>query len=197
MTLELAIAWFFTFFPITISPGPANVLLSSSASQYGSQRTLPLMWGIVTVFAVQIAVVALGVGELLLRQPALATGFKYLGAAYMFYLAYKFWRSKGMTGASETKLGFREGAIVQFFNFKALTVPLIMYTQFLDPSTSSRTAYIVLTVALLVLIVSSLLAWVWGGSLLQRFFQSDFGVKWQGKIFAALLTAVGIWMLLR
>ena len=197
MTLELAIAWFLTFFPITISPGPCNVLLSSTSAQFGIRKAMTVLWGIFAVFVVQILVVAVGVGELLLRYPPLFTAFKWLGALYLFYLAYKFFRSTGMTASSETKLGFREGAIVQFFNFKALTVPLIMYTQFLDPATATRPLMIGLTLALLALIIVSLLAWVLGGSLLQRFFQSEFGVKWQGKIFGVMLGLVGLWILLR
>ncbi|MEM7113624.1 MAG: LysE family translocator [Chloroflexota bacterium] len=197
MTTQLAIAWFLTFFPITISPGPANILLSSTSAQYGTQRTLPLMWGIVAVFAVQIGVVAIGIGEILVRYPTLFTIFKFAGAFYLFYLAWQFFRSSGMKSSAETKLGFREGAIVQFFNFKALTVPLIMYTQFLNPATSTRSQVVVLTIALFGLIIGSLLAWVVGGSLLQRIFQSEFGFKWQGKIFAVLLAGVGVWILLR
>lgn len=197
MTVELFIAWFLTFFPITMSPGPANILLSSTASQYGARRTLPVVWGIFVVFILQIGVVAIGIGEILLRFPTLFTLFKIAGAAYLFYLAYLFFQSSGMKASGETKLGFKEGAALQFFNFKALTVPLIMYTQFLNPTTSSQTQFVVLTIALLMLIIGSLLSWVVGGSLLQRFFQSEFGVRWQGKIFGILLTAVALWILIR
>ena len=137
MTIELAIAWFLTFFPITISPGPANLLLSSTSAQFGIRRTLPLMWGIVVVFAIQIGIVGIGIGEIVFRFPQFFTIFKVIGALYLFYLALLFFRSSGMKATSETKLGFREGALLQFFNFKALSVPLIMYTQFLDPATSN------------------------------------------------------------
>lgn len=195
MTTQLAIAWFLTFFPITISPGPANLLLSSTSAQVGTRRTLPLMWGIIAVFALQIAVVGVGVGELVFRFPHLFIIFKVLGALYLFYLAVRFYRSSGMKATGETKFGFREGALLQFFNFKALSVPLIMYTQFLEPSTSTRLQIVVLTIALFGLIIGSLLTWVMGGSLLQRLFQSEFGVKWQGKIFGVLLAAVAVWIL--
>ena len=93
MSVELAIAWFLTFFPITISPGPANILLSSTSAQFGTRRTLPVMWGIVTVFAIQIAVVGLGIGELIFRFPRLFTIFKLLGALYLFYLALRFFHT--------------------------------------------------------------------------------------------------------
>ena len=198
MTIQLAVAWFFTFFPITISPGPANLLLSSTSAQVGARRTLPLMWGIVTVFALQIIVIAVGIGQILFRFPQLFTIFKILGAFYLYYLAYKFFRSAGLKQTNgQVRLGFREGAMLQFFNAKALTVPLIMYTQFLDPGTSTLAQMVILSAALAALIIGSLLAWVIGGSLLQRAFQSEFGQKWQGKIFGILLAAVATWILIR
>ena len=197
MTLELAIAWFLTFFPITISPGPANLLLSSTSAQFGTRRALPLMWGIFVIFALQIVLIGVGIGEVLFRFPQLFIIFKVIGALYLFYLAARFFRSSGLKTNGETKLGFREGAILQFFNFKALTVPLILYTQFLDPSTSTRFQIVVLTIALFGLAISSLLAWVVGGNLLRRVFQSEFGIKWQGKIFGVLLAAVAVWILFR
>jgi len=198
MTFQLAIAWFFTVFPITISPGPANLLLSSTSAQVGTRRTLPLMWGIVVVFAVQIALIGIGIGQVLFRYPQLFTVFKILGALYLLYLALQFFRSSGLKKINEdVKLGFREGAVLQFFNAKALTAPLIMYTQFLDPATSTRTQGVVLTAALFGLIIGSLLAWVVGGSLLQRVFQSEVGQKWQGKLFGVLLAGVAVWILFR
>ena len=196
MNGPLIIAWFLTFFPITISPGPANILLSSTSAQYGVRRTMPVVWGIFAVFAIQILVIALGVGQILFHYPQLFCAFKWAGAAYLLYLAWLFFRSSGLKGGGEAKLGFRTGALLQFFNFKALTVPLIMYTQFLDPASAGRSEIIILTVALFGLIVGSLLTWVIGGSLLQRLFQSEFGRRWQGKIFGVLLAGVALWILL-
>ncbi|MCA9996607.1 MAG: LysE family translocator [Anaerolineales bacterium] len=197
MTFPLAVTWFLTFFPITISPGPANILLSSTSAHYGTRRTLPVMWGIVVVFVLQILAIGIGIGQIIFRFPTLFTACKIMGAVYLLYLAWQFFRASGMKATAETKLGFREGALLQFFNFKALTVPLIMYTQFLDPTTATQTQMVTLTLTLFGLIIASLSAWVIGGSLLQRLFQSEFGVKWQGKIFGVLLTAVAIWVLLR
>ncbi|MEZ4511267.1 MAG: LysE family translocator [Chloroflexota bacterium] len=197
MTFPLAVTWFLTFFPITISPGPANILLSSTSAHYGTRRTLPVMWGIVVVFVLQILAIGIGIRQIIFRFPTLFTACKIMGAVYLLYLAWQFFRASGMKATAETKLGFREGALLQFFNFKALTVPLIMYTQFLDPTTATQTQMVTLTLTLFGLIIASLSAWVIGGSLLQRLFQSEFGVKWQGKIFGVLLTAVAIWVLLR
>ncbi|MEM7800638.1 MAG: LysE family transporter, partial [Chloroflexota bacterium] len=122
---------------------------------------------------------------------------KYIGVAYLFYLAYRLFRSDGLKETGETRLGIKEGMLVQFFNFKALTVPLIMYTQFIDPNSATQQLWLILTGALFVLIFTSLYVWVVGGSVLQRFFKSEFGIRWQGKIFGVLLAAVAFWVLLR
>ena len=145
----------------------------------------------------QIAVVGFGVGEIIFHFPRLFTAFKIGGARHLFYLAVRFFQSSGMKITTEAKLSFREGALLQFFNFKALTVPLIMYTQFLDPATSTRAQIVMLATALLGSIIGSLLAWVVGGSLLQWLFQSELGFKWQGKVFGTLLGVVAAWVLFR
>lgn len=196
--METAIAWLLTFAPITMSPGPSNMLLASSSATVGVRKSLPALFGIVFIFVLQIAAVGVGIGEMLFRYPALFTVFQYIGAAFLLYLAYLFFRSSGSSkGQTQSQVGFREGALLQFFNFKALTVPLIMFTQFISPQSSSWNQIMSLTRALLVLIVVSLGIWTVGGSVLQRFFQSEFGMKWQGKIFGGLLVLVAVWMLMR
>ena len=195
MLLQDMIQVFLTFIPITISPGPANVLLSSTSARFGPQRTLSLLWGIVFVFALQIAAVGLGIKALTDRFPLLLELFQLAGACYLFYLAWLFFNASGMKASEETRLGFHNGALLQFFNMKAIIVPFILFSEFLAPAQATAIDYVVLLAELLMIIVGSLLAWVVAGGLLQRFFQSEFGVKWQGKIFGALLVGVGIWIL--
>lgn len=195
--METLIAFLFTFLPITISPGPANLLLASSVATFGVRRTIPVLVGIILVFVVQIVVVGVGIGELLFRYPALFTLFQYVGAAFLLYLAYLFFQSSGIKDQTEAKLGFREGALLQLFNFKALTVPLILFTQFLNPQSSGWSEIILLGTALAVVIAFSIGVWTLAGSMLRRLFQSEFGVKWQGKIFGVMLALVAIWIILR
>ncbi|KAA3661373.1 MAG: hypothetical protein DWQ04_16655 [Chloroflexi bacterium] len=80
----------------------------------------------------QIAIVAVGIGEIIFRFPQLFSIFKVICAVYLLYLAWRFYHSSGVNATEEVKFGFREGALLQIFNLKALSVPLIMYTQFLD-----------------------------------------------------------------
>ena len=73
----------------TFLPGPNNVLLLASAGQFGLRKCVPLLLGIWTGL-VTVMLIAGGfcsaLGQLI---PRIAPYFKYAGAAYILYLAWK------------------------------------------------------------------------------------------------------------
>src|SRR5262245_52839392 len=87
MSRELAIA--FTLFTIAAlyTPGPNNIMLLASGLNYGFRRTLPHIAGITIGFGVLVLVLGLGLGAVFTTYPALQTILKYVGAAYLLYLA--------------------------------------------------------------------------------------------------------------
>ena len=69
------------------SPGPNNVLLLSTTGQFGLKRSMKLITGIWTGFLIIMllcAVFSVGLGKLL---PGVVPYLKYIGAAYILYLA--------------------------------------------------------------------------------------------------------------
>src|SRR6201989_3045412 len=75
-----AVVMFFT-------PGPNNIMLLSSGLTYGFRPTLPHVAGITIGFAFMVAAVGLGLGTVFIAYPVLQIILKYLGAAYLVYLA--------------------------------------------------------------------------------------------------------------
>src|SRR5438270_13381599 len=69
------------------TPGPNNVMVMSSGLTYGFRRTLPHMAGVACGFAFMVAAVGFGFGAVFIAYPMLQTILKYLGAAYLIYLA--------------------------------------------------------------------------------------------------------------
>ena len=70
------------------SPGPNNVLLLSTTGQFGLKRSMKLITGIWTGFLTIMllcAVFSVGLGKLL---PGVVPYLKYIGAAYILYLAF-------------------------------------------------------------------------------------------------------------
>lgn len=200
MTLDTIFPLFLALFPLTVSPGPANLLLASSGTSFGFRKTVPFMFGIYTIFTLQCLIVGVGLSELVFRYPTILKFFQYAGAAFLIYLAYHFFRAS--TIAEEGTqfnhgLGFKEGAILEILNFKAFAVQGMMFSLFLDPAKPQWSQTLSLTAFLVTIGAASGLIWVLGGDVLGRFLRTEKGAVWQGRVFGSILLLVAVWMILR
>jgi threonine/homoserine/homoserine lactone efflux protein len=105
----------------TVTPGPNNVMLTASGAAFGFRRTLPHMLGITIGFPLMVIAVGLGLGEMFTRYPQLHLALKYIGAAYLIYLAWRIAQASGPDGgeAGGKPLTFLEAAGFQWVNPKA------------------------------------------------------------------------------
>ena len=72
-----------------ITPGPNNLLLTTSGANFGFMRSLWLMVGIMLGMQSILLLVAFGVGSLILIYPSLHLILKILGSLYLLWLAWK------------------------------------------------------------------------------------------------------------
>lgn len=72
-----------------ITPGPNNMLLTTSGANFGFMRSLWLMIGILLGMQSILLLVGFGVGSLLLVYPSLHLILKILGSLYLLWLAWK------------------------------------------------------------------------------------------------------------
>lgn len=77
----------------TISPGPATLALAGTSMASGRASGLALASGITTGSLMWSVAAALGLGALMLANAWVFELIRYLGAAYLLYLAYKAARS--------------------------------------------------------------------------------------------------------
>ena len=68
-------------FVSSITPGPNNIMLTSSGILHGFARSIPHMLGITFGFGVLLALCAAGVGKLVLAVPALHLLLKVAGSS--------------------------------------------------------------------------------------------------------------------
>jgi threonine/homoserine/homoserine lactone efflux protein len=87
MSQQLLFAFIVFAIVMFITPGPNNIMVLSSGLTYGFRRTMPHIAGITIGFAFMVAAVGLGFGTVFVAYPVLQTILKYLGAAYLVYLA--------------------------------------------------------------------------------------------------------------
>jgi len=105
----------------SITPGPNNIMLTASGSAFGFRRSLPHMIGITIGFPLMVFGVGLGLGEIFSRYPQAHLVLKYLGAAYLLYLAWRVATAVQSDGgeADGQPLTFLEAAAFQWVNPKA------------------------------------------------------------------------------
>ncbi len=156
-------------FVMSITPGPNNVMLMASGVNFGVRRTLPHALGVTLGFALMVGLVGLGLAGLFTRLPALLVWMKWLGAAYMIFLAWKLARAKpARDGAVGGKpLTFLQAAAFQWINPKAWIIALTAAATYTLPE---RYAETVLIVALVIGVITlpSVWCWVLFGSVLRR-----------------------------
>lgn len=106
------------------TPGPNNTLVTASGANYGFRRTLPLMSGM----ALGVAIIIMAVGALgssLVADPWVRAILKWVGLAYLLWLAWRIGSAQPMTaGAGDEKecngqtLTLMQGALFQLVNPK-------------------------------------------------------------------------------
>lgn len=137
---------------ISLSPGAGAIASMSSGLRYGFGRGYWNALGLQLGLALQIAVVAAGVGAILAASATAFTVIKWFGVFYLLYLAIRQWRAAPMdmqgdstpvVGGSRTSLVLR-GFLVNVSNPKALVFMLAVLPQFIDPQAPMLAQYLII-----------------------------------------------------
>lgn len=124
MNLSLDLLLGFALFALvtSITPGPNNTMLLASGVNFGFNRTIPPMLGISCGFFLLVVAVGFGLGAVFQAYPILYTVLRYVGAAYLLYLAWKIAHSGpvGDSAHGEAKpISYLGAAAFQWVNPKA------------------------------------------------------------------------------
>ena len=119
----------------TFSPGPNNILMLSSTSTHGFKRCMPLLLGVWSGLITVMLICGFACGILGELVPQIVPVAKYIGAAYVLYLAYKtLVRKTGSAGDAEGEpLGYTNGFLLQFLNVKILMLGVAAYSGYILP----------------------------------------------------------------
>lgn len=120
----------------SITPGPNNIMLMTSGTNFGFRRTVPHMLGVSLGFALMIVLVGLGLAELFARYPVAHQVLKWVSVAYLLYLAWKIATARPPSegaAAKGTPMTFVQAALFQWVNPKAWTMALTGVTVYMPP----------------------------------------------------------------
>ncbi len=126
----------FTLFSLAgaITPGPNNTISTLSGATFGFRKTLPQMLGVSVGYPLMLAALGLGLGELFKVLPWLHNAMRYVGAAFLLYLAWKLVRANAPQSAGTARpVGFFEAFFFQWLNPKAWSIALGALAAFTTP----------------------------------------------------------------
>ncbi|UVE16251.1 LysE family translocator [Pseudomonas sp. LS44] len=190
MSPELLLAFVLFAFVTSVTPGPNNMMLLASGVNFGVRRSVPHMLGISLGFMLLVIAVGLGLGQLFVSFPALYSALRYLGAAYLLYLAWKIARSGAPDSgqAAGKPFSFLQAAAFQWVNPKAWVMAIGAITTY----TPQENFFLnVLLIAGLFALVNcpSVSLWTMAGSLLRRWLENPRVLRLFNVSMALLLVA--------
>ncbi len=157
------------------TPGPNNLMLMTSGVNFGMKRSVPHLMGITLGFCFMIFCVGMGLQTMFMVIPQLETVLRYLGTAYLLWLAWKIANSGpvGEGKAGSKPMGFWAAAAFQWVNPKAWFMAISAITTYASSADSAAKLSQVLLVVLIFGAVNLPLVacWGWFGSAMRRFLQ--------------------------
>ena len=148
-----------------ITPGPPRVVIVSHTINYGLKRSVWTAVGDVSANALQATLVTFVIGSLLIDNPEIFTYLKWVGIAYILYLAYETFTLKAKKIGAENKTSksvfsfFRDGFLVAGLSPKALLVFATIFIQFINFNENVFSQFIILTLTWVILDFSSLMVY--------------------------------------
>jgi len=163
-----------------ITPGSPRVLVVSYAMTYGMKKTVWTALGDISANGVQMIVVTFVIGTLLIRYPQIMVVMKWLGVAYLLYMAYELYSARvknfdsSEEDASKNSLSFfRDGFLVAGLSPKALIFFSAIFPNFMDFSGNYIGQFIILAITYVVLDFTTLIIYGMGAKKISLWLQAN------------------------
>jgi cysteine/O-acetylserine efflux protein len=150
------------------TPGPNNIVALYAVSQNGWRTGKDILLGIAAGFLCVMVLCAFFCYELAKYMPAVAGVLKYVGAAYIAYLAVHVARSTPVEGES-VRMSFLKGFLLEFVNVKIILYAITIYTGYVLPRESSPVSLFLHAVAFTAIGMAGCITWAAAGGLFQKF----------------------------
>jgi threonine/homoserine/homoserine lactone efflux protein len=177
---------------MSATPGPNNVMVAASGATFGFRPTLPHILGISIGFPVMVLLIAIGAGAPLREWPWLHDALRWVGAAYLLWLAWHIATARpaapdGAGGRHGRPLGFVQAALFQWVNPKAWVIAAGAVVTYTSSGPAFVTQAVLLTVVFLLTTIVFVSLWTGIGAGAARLLRSDRSLRLFNRAMAALL----------
>jgi len=148
-----------------ITPGTPRIVIISYSMNYGVQKCIWTALGDITANIIQATLVIFVLGSFFVDNPNFLNIFKWVGIAYLLYLAYDIYTSRPKDISLNNTLSksffsfFKDGFLVAGTSPKAWMFFPLIFPQFIDFNSNYIVQFIILITTYVVLDFLSLIAY--------------------------------------
>jgi len=152
-SIEVLIAFTLAALLMNISPGPSNLYVMARSIAQGTKGGIIATLGLAVGSLIHVAAAVLGLSAIFEHSPTLYTTVKLLGAGYLIYLGYSYWKASKEKHSSvkieKSKAKplwtvFYESVIVEVTNPKTALFFIAFLPQFVVPESGSITTQLLI-----------------------------------------------------
>lgn len=156
------------------TPGPGNILALNTVTNYGWKKGTPLFLGIFAgYYVVQLicAVFVYGVSTFL---PGVLGVMKYVGAAYILWLALHIALSRPDKEGGEKAASFWKGFMLQFVNVKIYLLGITALTGYVTNYSTALWVLVLFELMIATIGTIATVAWIGAGVAIQRVYAEHY-----------------------
>jgi threonine/homoserine/homoserine lactone efflux protein len=189
MTTEQALAFCLFAMVAAITPGPSNLILTSTGANVGVLRGLPCLCGVTIGMGLMMGLMAFGLGSLVLERPVILQGLKWCGMGFLLWLSWKIVTAeRSDTTTDKACVGFWGAAAFQWINPKSWLVSASAVGTYL-PADAGSVVVQALSFSMLFVLAALPSGFVWlaFGATLQRWLATEHAVRLFNVVMGAML----------
>ena len=181
-------------FIVTFTPGPTNIVILSTVHNIGTKKAMEYTYGATIAFGLLLMISAMLNTILMEVIPKILIVMQLIGSFYIFYLAYKIFKSDTSKPAAIQNGTFMSGFLLQFLNPKVVLFTMTVIPSFIMPYYTEVPAVTMSVLAITIIGFLAFITWVLFGTIFKAFLQKhDKIVNIVMAIFLAY-SGVMIWM---
>jgi threonine/homoserine/homoserine lactone efflux protein len=178
----------------SFTPGPNNTIASVTGANHGLRAVIPHIFGVPFGFSTMLIAGGLGAAALIIAHPLLAAAIKWIGIAYLLYIAWAIMSAdKVGDGTLAPPLTFWQSAAYQYANPKAwMLAAATAGTYMAADGATIRVA--IICVVFSIACAASLVVWAAAGAALKRWLQQGARLRTFNVAMGATLALTAFWM---
>lgn len=185
---------------VTVTPGPTMLLALNNGARGGMRTAACGIAGAALSDLLLISAVGFGLGAVLQASELLFSIVKYVGAAYLLYLAWIFWRAPVQrVNASTAELqlppsgrtAFIRSLLVALSNPKGLLFFSAFLPQFIQPTGGVFQQYATLAIVTALIDIALMTLYAFSGKQAMRALSGN-ALRWLNRGCAGLLAGLGV-----